>query len=46
MAVIAAAEYILKDLVTARDAYRCEKFIRPAELIDWLNNTGLREQHG
>ena len=22
-----------------------KKFIRPAELIDWLNNTGLREQH-
>ena len=42
MAVI-AAEYILK--MVPPGTHDAKKFIRPAELIDWLNNTGLREQH-
>ncbi|KEA50013.1 3-demethylubiquinone-9 3-methyltransferase [Mangrovibacter sp. MFB070] len=42
MAVV-GAEYVLR--MVPKGTHDIKKFIKPAELIHWLSNTGLRERH-
>ncbi|UDG80917.1 Ubiquinone biosynthesis O-methyltransferase [Candidatus Hartigia pinicola] len=42
MAVI-SAEYIMK--IVPKGTHNAKKFIRPSELIGWMDNTVLKEQH-
>lgn len=42
MAII-GAEYLLR--LIPRGTHKLEKFIRPAELLQWVDETQLREQH-
>ncbi|PIJ50084.1 bifunctional 3-demethylubiquinol 3-O-methyltransferase/2-polyprenyl-6-hydroxyphenol methylase [Erwinia sp. OLTSP20] len=40
---IVGAEYLLR--MVPRGTHDIKKFIRPAELLDWVDNTPLRERH-
>lgn len=41
--MIVAAEYVAK--MVPRGTHNVKKFIRPAELLGWVDDTALREQH-